>query len=120
MTLSPKALIEATGAEFVAGEAIAIVDSKHVSLAKNTADGLVLTAEGLALANSLRPLDRDAEGSDGGSRRGQRRKRADTATAANPAAAEPEPETIEQDAEGSDEHRELEFHEDLDLEDHAG
>lgn len=95
MTLSPKALIEATGAQFVAGTAIAIVEGKHVAVARNTADGLMLTADGLLLANSLHPLDRDASSEPGGSRPG---KRAKTKAAPEPAPEpEPEPEPIDFD-----------------------
>lgn len=66
--LSIEALTEALGAEQVAGDYIATVDGKRVLLARRNAGGYTFTDAGLALANSLHPLDRDADGGKGGSR----------------------------------------------------
>jgi hypothetical protein len=74
-------LIKVHAAEFTAGDAIAIIAGKHVVLARNTADGLVFTDEGRALAAATNPLDRDASGEPGGSRKGRRARKGEQAAA---------------------------------------
>lgn len=88
--LSIEALTEALGAEQVAGDYIATVDGKRVLLARRNAGGYTFTDAGLALANSLHPLDRDADGGKGGSR--PRKTKAKAEGENPPTTPEPAPE----------------------------
>lgn len=64
-------LAKRTAADWVGGKLIAYHEGKHIELAQLSEDGstVSLTLAGVDLAKSLHPLDRDAEGTPGGSKR---------------------------------------------------